>query len=109
MDHVNVAAPAPLANMGEPIPRSEAVAKVTGKLTYAADTLHDTPLQAYFLTSGIARGQILSIDTAPAEALDGRREGLHSSQRAHADRHALHTEGRLRLRHEHAPDRSRDP
>ena len=71
MDPINVAAPAPLANMGEPVRRSESVAKVTGGIIYAADTPQDRPLQAYFLTSGIARGQILAIDTAPAEALQG--------------------------------------
>jgi xanthine dehydrogenase YagR molybdenum-binding subunit len=58
--------------MGAPIARIESVAKVTGRLHYAADmTRAPEPLQAYFLTSGIARGQILSIDTAPAEALKG--------------------------------------
>ncbi|MCW6511520.1 xanthine dehydrogenase family protein molybdopterin-binding subunit [Lichenifustis flavocetrariae] len=67
----NTAAPAPLANMGEPIRRSESVAKVTGRLVYAADAPGQSPLQAYFLTSAIARGRVLSIDAAPAEALDG--------------------------------------
>jgi len=67
----NAAAPAPLANMGEPIRRLDGVAKVTGGLAYAADMAVATPLHAYFLTSGIARGRILSIDAAPAEALDG--------------------------------------
>ncbi len=71
MDQVNVAAPAPLANMGEPVRRSESTAKVTGSLVYAADAREEKPLQAYFLTSAIARGHILSINTAPAEALDG--------------------------------------
>lgn len=71
MSVVNIAAPAPLANMGEPLRRSESVAKVTGRLAYAADEAVQTPLQAYFLTSGIARGRILSIDVAPAKALDG--------------------------------------
>ena len=71
MNQVNVEAPAPLANMGEPIRRSESIAKVTGKLVYAADVVEKSPLQAYFLTSGIARGCVLSIDTAPAEALEG--------------------------------------
>ena len=71
MERVNVAAPAPLSNMGQPIRRSESVAKVTGRLVYAADSAVGTPLQAYFLTSGISRGHVLSIDTAPAEALDG--------------------------------------
>ena len=71
MAQINTAAPAPLANMGEPIRRSESVAKVTGQLLYAADEAEPDPLHAYFLTSGIARGRILSIDTAAAEALDG--------------------------------------
>ena len=71
MNQINAAAPAPLANMGEPIRRSESVAKVTGQLIYAADEAETQPLHAYFLTSGIARGRILSIDTAPAEALEG--------------------------------------
>ena len=71
MDQVNVEAPAPLANMGEPIHRLDGVAKVTGKPIYAADTAEKVPLQAYFLTSAIARGHILSMDTAPAEALHG--------------------------------------
>ena len=71
MDQANAAAPAPLANMGEPIRRSESVAKVTGRLIYAADMAAEMPLQAYFLTSGVARGRILSMDVVQAEALDG--------------------------------------
>ena len=71
MDQINVAAPAPLANMGEPIRRTESLAKVTGKVVYAADAAEENLLQAYFLTSAIARGRILSIDTTPAESLDG--------------------------------------
>ncbi len=71
MDQINTEAPAPPTTMGEPIRRSESVAKVTGGLTYAADVAQALPLHAYFVTSGIARGHILSIDAAPAEALDG--------------------------------------
>ena len=71
MDAVTVGAPAPRADMGEPLRRSESVAKVTGRPIYAADAAVAMPLQAYFLTSAIARGHILSIDTAPAEALIG--------------------------------------
>ncbi len=71
MDRTNVEAPAPLANMGAPIPRSESKAKVTGGIVYAADEEVGAALQAYFLTSSIARGRILSIDTAPAEKLAG--------------------------------------
>ncbi len=49
MDAANAAVPAPKANMGEPIARTESIAKVTGSLVYAADTPKDAPLQAYFL------------------------------------------------------------
>ncbi len=71
MDDVNTAAPAPGGNMGAPIRRIESIAKVTGRLPYAADVNDTPPLQAYFLTSAIARGRIVTIDTAPAEALKG--------------------------------------
>ena len=71
MDAVTVVAPAPRADMGEPLRRTESIAKVTGRPIYAADAAVAKPLQAYFLTSAIARGHILSIDTAPAEALAG--------------------------------------
>src|SRR4030095_7309490 len=66
------AAPAPGANMGEPIARTESVAKVTGRIPYATDVRGKTPLEAYFLTSAIARGHLISIDTSPAE----RRAGV---------------------------------
>ena len=71
MDPVDVAAPASRVNMGDPIRRTESVAKVTGKPLYAADAAVERPLQAYFLISAIARGEVRSIDTAPAEALTG--------------------------------------
>ena len=34
---IDPAAPAPIGNMGQPIPRYDARAKVTGKAVYAAD------------------------------------------------------------------------
>ena len=71
MDAVTVGAPAPRANMGEPLRRTESIAKVTGRPIYAAHAAVARPLQAYFLTSAITRGHILSIDTAAAEALIG--------------------------------------
>ena len=70
-DPVNAAAPAPLANMGDPIRRTESVAKVTGGLHYATDMPLKEPLEAYFLTSAVAKGEIVSMDTSPAEALSG--------------------------------------
>ncbi len=63
--------PVPLANMGQSIQRYEAFAKVTGKPLYAADEPATNPLYAYLVTSGIAKGTIASIDTAPAEAIAG--------------------------------------
>ena len=66
-----IATAAALVGIGDPIVRSESVAKVTGALVYAADAPDGIALQAYFLTSGIALGRILSIDTGPAEALQG--------------------------------------
>lgn len=75
MGQINAASPAPLANMGEPIRRTESIAKVTGKLIYAADAPADAsaekPLQAYFVTSAIACGTVLEIDTRPADVLHG--------------------------------------
>ena len=63
--------PAPLANMGQPIARYEAVGKVTGAPVYADDIAVANPLYAYFLTSGVAKGRIAAIDPRPAEALPG--------------------------------------
>jgi xanthine dehydrogenase YagR molybdenum-binding subunit len=71
MEENSGAAPVPGANMGAPIARTESVAKVTGRIPYATDVRGKTPLEAYFLTSAITRGQLISIDTAPAEALAG--------------------------------------
>ena len=67
----NEATPTPDLSMGAPIARLESVAKVTGELAYAADLHEVTPLQAYFVTSAIARGRLVSIDTRPGEALAG--------------------------------------
>ena len=63
--------PTPLANMGKPIQRYEAVGKITGKPIYAADLAVAKPLYAYFLTSGIAKGKITTIDTKVAQSLPG--------------------------------------
>lgn len=63
--------PAPLANMGQPVPRYEARAKVTGATLYASDTPVANPLYAYMVTSGIAKGRIAALDTAEAAAVPG--------------------------------------
>ncbi len=53
---MSIAAPEPKANMGQPIPRYDAFAKVTGNATYAADVPLTNPLYAYLVTSSIAKG-----------------------------------------------------
>jgi xanthine dehydrogenase YagR molybdenum-binding subunit len=63
---MSTAAPEPKANMGQPIPRYDAFAKVTGKAQYAADVPLNRPAYAYLVTSSIARGRINSFDLAEA-------------------------------------------
>ena len=50
---MSIAAPEPKANMGQPIPRYDAGAKVTGKAEYAADMPLARPAYAYLITSAI--------------------------------------------------------
>src|ERR1700755_606463 len=68
---MSTAAPEPKANMGQPIPRYDAVAKVTGKAEYAADVALVNPAYAYFVTSSIAKGRIDSFDLAAAKQVRG--------------------------------------
>ena len=68
---MSIAAPEPKANMGQPIPRYDAVAKVTGKAEYAADMALVRPAFAYLVTSSIARGRIDGFDLAAAKQVRG--------------------------------------
>jgi xanthine dehydrogenase YagR molybdenum-binding subunit len=68
---MSTAAPAPKANMGQPIPRYDAVAKVTGKAEYAADMALINPAYAYLVTSSIAKGRVDSFDLAEAKQVRG--------------------------------------
>ncbi len=68
---MSTAAPEPKANMGQPIPRYDAVAKVTGKAQYAADVPLANPAYAYLATSSIAKGRIDSFDLAAARQVAG--------------------------------------
>ena len=68
---MSIAAPEPKANMGQPIPRYDAVAKVTGKAEYAADMALVRPAYAYLVTSSIARGRIDGFDLAAAKQVRG--------------------------------------
>ena len=68
---MSIAAPEPKANMGQPVPRYDAVAKVTGKADYAADVPLRNPAYAYLVTSSIAKGRIDSFDLADAKTVRG--------------------------------------
>ena len=68
---MSIAAPEPKANMGQPIPRYDAVAKVTGKAQYGADVALVSPAYAYLVTSSIAKGRIDSFDLAQARKIRG--------------------------------------
>ncbi len=68
---MSIAAPEPKANMGQPIPRYDAVAKVTGKAQYAADIALANPAYAYLVTSSIAKGRIDGIDLSAAKRVRG--------------------------------------
>jgi xanthine dehydrogenase YagR molybdenum-binding subunit len=68
---MSIAAPEPKANMGQPIPRYDAVAKVTGKAAYAADVALNKPAYAYLVTSSIAKGRIDGFDLAAAKHVRG--------------------------------------
>ena len=65
------AAPKPGANMGAPVPRIDARAKVTGAARYPADQPVGNPAHAFLKTSAIAKGRITAIDEIPARAVPG--------------------------------------
>ena len=63
--------PAPPAGMGQPVPRYDARAKVTGSAVYASDVALPDVAYAYLVTSAIAKGRIRSFDLREARALPG--------------------------------------
>ena len=65
------AVPIPGANMGQPIPRYDGRAKVTGGARYASDVPVANPAYAFMVTSAIARGRITEIDETAARAVPG--------------------------------------
>ncbi len=65
------AAPAPKANMGQPIPRIDGRLKVTGQAQYASDFAVNRPAYAYLVTSSISRGKITAFDDLEARAVPG--------------------------------------
>lgn len=68
---MTVAAPAPQANMGQPVARIDGRDKVTGLARYPSDVTVDHPAFAVLVTSAIARGEIHAIDRSEAEQVDG--------------------------------------
>ncbi|MGA2287678.1 xanthine dehydrogenase family protein molybdopterin-binding subunit [Bradyrhizobium sp.] len=68
---MSIAAPEPKANMGQPIPRYDAVPKVTGKAEYAADVPLMNPAYACLVTSSIAKGRVDGFDLAAAKQVRG--------------------------------------
>lgn len=65
------AAPEPKANMGQPVPRYEGIAKVTGQAEYASDMPLANSAYAYLVTSGIAKGTVDAFDLDDARKVRG--------------------------------------
>lgn len=59
--------------IGQPLPRADGAAKVTGAARYALDTTREGLLHAAFACAAIAKGRITALDTAAAEAAPGVR------------------------------------
>ena len=68
---MNVAAPEPKSNMGQPEPRTDGRLKVTGAARYAADFPVSNPAYAFLVTSPIAKGTIRGFDLGAARAVPG--------------------------------------
>ncbi|MGV7215544.1 xanthine dehydrogenase family protein molybdopterin-binding subunit [Bradyrhizobium sp. UFLA05-112] len=68
---MTTAAPEPKANMGQPVPRYDAAAKVTGKAAYASDMPLANPAYAFLVTSAIAKGRIDSFELDDAKRVRG--------------------------------------
>ena len=66
---MSTATPQPKENMGQPEPRLDARAKVTGAARYGADQPVVNPAFAWLVTSSIARGRITAIDSSAAAAV----------------------------------------
>ena len=83
----DAAAPAPGPNMGQPIPRYDARAKVTGKAMYASDVALPDVAYAYLVGSAIAKGRIKSFDLTQARSLPGVLDILTHKNIGDAIRH----------------------
>ncbi|MDZ4791510.1 MAG: xanthine dehydrogenase family protein molybdopterin-binding subunit [Hyphomicrobiales bacterium] len=65
------AVPQQKENMGQPVPRIDGRAKVTGDAKYASDFATPRPAYAYLVTSSISRGAITSFDDAAVRDMPG--------------------------------------
>lgn len=65
------AAPAPRENMGRPEPRLDGRMKVTGAARYGSDVPVRNPAYGCLITSPIAKGRIIDIDTSAALRVPG--------------------------------------
>ena len=66
---MSIEAPAPLRNMGDPAPRLDGRAKVTGAAQYAADLPVANPAYAFLVMSAAAPATIAAFDLAAARAV----------------------------------------
>lgn len=57
--------------LGQPIDRTDGFAKVTGQAKYSADYTEPNLAHAVLVTSTIARGRIVSIDTSDVQSMPG--------------------------------------
>jgi xanthine dehydrogenase YagR molybdenum-binding subunit len=57
--------------MGEPAPRVDAPQKVTGEARYASDFAVANPAYAVLVTSAVAKGRLVGLDTESAKAVPG--------------------------------------
>ena len=67
----NAAAPEPKENMGQPMPRIDGLAKVTGGAKYPSDIALQNPAYATLVLSTIARGTITKMMLDKARAVPG--------------------------------------
>src|SRR3954454_14043206 len=68
---MNIAAPPPRENMGEPLPRIAGRLKVTGAATYPADIVVNNLAYAVLVPSTIARGRVKRVYTDAATRVRG--------------------------------------
>lgn len=68
---MNIAAPVPRENQGQPAPRIDGRLKVTGEARYAADLPLNNLAYAVLVTSDIARGRVTEMKLDAARAVPG--------------------------------------